>query len=75
MRWIHMAVIATLVAAMLIFALQNLQSVTISFLGLRMSAPLAFLMTVIYLLGMATGGSAWALMRWAVEGAKQHREA
>ena len=42
MRWIHMALIATLVAAMLIFALQNLQSVTISFLGLRMSAPLAF---------------------------------
>jgi uncharacterized integral membrane protein len=75
MRWIHTAVIATLVAAMLIFALQNLQSVTISFLGLRMSAPLAFLMMVIYLLGMATGGSAWALMRWAVEGTKQHKEA
>ena len=26
-------------------------------------------------LGMATGGSAWALMRWAIEGSKQHREA
>jgi hypothetical protein len=26
---------------------------------------------VIYLLGMATGGSAWALMRWAVEGSKR----
>ena len=32
-------------------------------------------MMVIYLLGMATGGSAWALMRWAVEGTKQHKEA
>jgi uncharacterized integral membrane protein len=75
MRWFYTAVIAILVAAMLIFAVQNLQSVTISFLGMRMSAPLAFFITVIYLLGMATGGSAWALMRWAIEGSKQHKEA
>jgi lipopolysaccharide assembly protein A len=36
-----------------------------------MSAPLAFLVLLAYLLGMATGGSAWALMRWALEGSKR----
>ena len=71
MRWVYMAVVVAIAAAILIFAVQNLQRVTISFLGLSMSAPLAILVAVIYLLGMATGGSAWALMRWAVEGSKR----
>jgi uncharacterized integral membrane protein len=65
MRWINTIVIVVLVAAILIFAFQNLQSVTTSFLGLRMSAPLAVLICIVYVLGMATGGSAWALIRWA----------
>jgi uncharacterized integral membrane protein len=71
MRWLHTAVIVALVAAILIFAVQNLQAVTISFLGFSISIPLAALSAVIYLLGMVTGGSAWALMRWAWEGARQ----
>lgn len=70
MRWMNVAVIAVLAAATLAFAIQNLQNVTISFLGFSMSAPLAVLVAVIYFLGMATGGSAWALMRWAIEGSK-----
>ena len=68
MRWVNIAVIAVFVAAILIFAIQNFQSVTVSFLNFRIGAPLAFLVIVIYLLGMVTGGSVWALIRWAVEG-------
>jgi uncharacterized integral membrane protein len=71
MRWVYMAVVVALAAVTVIFAVQNLHPVTISFLGLSMSAPLAILVVVIYLLGMATGGSAWALMRWAVEGSRR----
>jgi len=71
MRWVNTAVIVALVIATLIFALQNFQSVTVSFLSFRVSAPLAILVAIIYLLGMATGGSAWALMRWAWRGSKQ----
>jgi uncharacterized integral membrane protein len=70
MRWVHTIVIVAFVAAILIFALQNLQSVTVAFLGFRISAPLAFQVIVIYLLGMISGGSAWALMRWAWRGAR-----
>jgi uncharacterized integral membrane protein len=71
MRWINFAVSAVLVAAIVIFAIQNFQSVTVSFLNARMSAPLAILIIVIYLLGMVTGGSVWALIRWAIEGSKR----
>ncbi len=70
MRWMNTAVIVVLAAAILIFALQNLQSVTTSFLGLRISAPLAVQIVIVYLLGMATGGSAWALLRWAWKGTR-----
>jgi uncharacterized integral membrane protein len=71
MRWFHITLIALLAAVTLIFAIQNLQSVTVAFLNFRLSAPLAVLIAVIYVLGMATGGSLWALLRWALEGSKR----
>jgi uncharacterized integral membrane protein len=70
MRWMYVAVIAVLALVTLIFALQNLQSVTVSFLRLQLSSPLAVLIIIVYVLGMATGGSAWALVRWAWQGSK-----
>jgi hypothetical protein len=42
----------------------------VAFLNLRLATPLAVLVAVIYLLGMATGGSLWALVRWAVQGSR-----
>jgi lipopolysaccharide assembly protein A len=71
MRWINAIVVAVLVAAILIFAVQNFQITTVSFLNFRISAPLALLVALVYLLGMITGGSVWALVRWAMEGTRQ----
>jgi len=71
MRWVYLAVIAILALVTLIFALQNFQSVTVSFLRLQLSAPLAVLIILIYLFGMATGGSTWALVRWAWQGSRE----
>ena len=70
MRWFHMSLIAVLAAARLMFAFQNLQSVTVGFLGFSFTMPLAILFIIVYLLGMATGGSAWSLIRWAWQGSK-----
>jgi uncharacterized integral membrane protein len=63
--------VATFLAATFIFAIQNFQSVTVSFLHLRINAPLGLLAVVIYLLGMATGGSVWAIVRRALESSKR----
>jgi lipopolysaccharide assembly protein A len=71
MRYINIAIVIALAAAMLIFAFQNLQVVTVSFFGFQLSAPLAVQAILIYLLGMITGGGAWAMVRWAFEGMKQ----
>jgi uncharacterized integral membrane protein len=69
MRWVHLSVIVIFAAATLVFALQNLGVVTMSFLGFSARAPLAFLIAVAYLLGAATGGSLLAaLLRRSVRG-------
>lgn len=70
MRWLHLTVVIILVAATLIFALQNLEIVSIDFLSFGVRTPLAFLVIAVYLIGMATGGSFLALIRRSVEGAR-----
>jgi uncharacterized integral membrane protein len=70
MRWIHLAVIVLFAAAIVIFAFQNFAIVTMSFLGFSARAPLALLVAIAYLLGMATGGSLWALLRRSYQGSQ-----
>ena len=70
MRWIHIIIVVLFVAAIAIFALQNLGAVTMSFLGFSVRAPLAVLVAVVYLLGMVTGGSLFSLLRRSLEGSK-----
>jgi len=71
MRWVHLAVILLFAAATLIFAVQNFEIVTMSFLGLRVRFPLAVLTLIVYVLGMATGGSLWALLRRSFHGSRR----
>jgi len=66
MRWFHLAVIILFATTITIFALQNLQSVTVSFLRVSAQMPLAFLVAIIYLLGAVTGSSLFALLRRAL---------
>lgn len=68
MRWIYLAVIILFAAATLTFALQNLEVVTMSFLGFAVRAPLALLTILFYLLGAATGGSLLAFLRRSYHG-------
>jgi lipopolysaccharide assembly protein A len=63
MRWVHLTIIIVFAAATLIFGLQNLKSVTVSFLGVSIGAPLVIVIFVVYLLGAVTGGSLFALLR------------
>ncbi|MBI5261944.1 MAG: LapA family protein [Bradyrhizobium sp.] len=71
MRWIHLAIIILFAAATIIFAVQNYDVVTVSFFRFSASAPLALLAIVVYLLGAATGGSLFALLRRSYEGSRR----
>lgn len=66
MRYVYLAVIVLFFAMVGTFALQNLQSVTTSFLGLQLTAPLAILIAATYLLGMATGGGLFTFLRYTI---------
>jgi uncharacterized integral membrane protein len=70
MRWLHLFLIVLFALAVVLFAAQNLQIVTMSFLGLSATVPVALLTVIFYFLGMATGGSLLALLRRLVEGAR-----
>jgi putative membrane protein len=70
-RWIYLAVIIVFAGAVIVFALQNLEIVTMSFLGFNARVPLALLVAVAYLLGAATGGSLLALLRRSYEGSRR----
>ena len=70
MRWIYLAIIVLFAAATLIFALQNLETVTITFFRVNIGLPLALLAIIAYLLGAATGGSLFALLRRSYAGSR-----
>ena len=71
MRWVYLAIIILFAAATIVFAAQNFEIVTMSFLGINARVPLALLVAVAYLLGAATGGSLFALLRRSFEGSRR----
>lgn len=70
MRWFHITIVVLFAAGTLLFALQNLEAVTMSFLGFSVRAPLALLVGIVYVLGMVTGGSMWSLLRKSIQGSR-----
>ena len=71
MRWIYLGIIILFAVAIIIFALQNFEVVTMSLLGFNARVPLALAVAIAYLLGAATGGSLFALLRRSYQGSRQ----
>jgi uncharacterized integral membrane protein len=69
MRYVYMALIAILAAIIILFKVQNLESVTVSLFAASVTLPVSVLVLLIYLLGMLTGGFLLALVRSWVHGA------
>ena len=73
MRWIHLAVVVLFVVVMTIFAFENLDAVTVRFLGFTIHSRVAIVMVVVYVIGAATGGGLLALLRHSYEGSELRR--
>ncbi len=69
---IYLAVVILFTLAVVIFALQNLVSITLTFFTLQMTAPLALFVAVIYVLGALTGGGLYGLVRASYRKARHH---
>ena len=66
-RWFYLIIIILFAASIIIFAIQNLEMATMSFLGFSVRAPLGILAVILYLVGAATGGSLFALLRKSIQ--------
>lgn len=71
MRYVYIALIATFVAIITMFKVQNLDTVTVELLGASGTLPVSVLVLLIYVLGALTGGTLIALMRTWIQGAKR----
>jgi len=69
MRYIYMALIAIVAGVIILFKVQNLESVTVSLFSASVTLPVSVLVLLIYILGMLTGGFLLALVRSWVHGA------
>lgn len=70
MRWVYLALVVLLTLAVLAFKLQNLSSVTVSWLNLSLTMPLSGLLLLVYFLGMVSGSFVVQLVRTWVDKAR-----
>jgi uncharacterized integral membrane protein len=69
MRFVYMALIGLFAAVIVLFKVQNLETVTVSLFSASANLPVSLLVLLIYVLGMLTGGLLLALVRSWVRGA------
>lgn len=74
MRYIYIVLITIIITLVVLFTLQNLQSVTATFYTASITLPLSALILLIYVLGMVTGGFVVSLLRAIIQGATKERE-
>jgi putative membrane protein len=71
LRYLYVGLTVVLAGLVLLFMLQNLQIVTVSFLATSVTLPVFIVVIVVYLLGMLTGGLLLALLRTSFRGARR----
>ena len=71
MRYFYMGLVVVFTAAVLLFNIQNMYAVTVSFLAYSMTLPVSLVVILAYILGMATGGALLTLLRSWVRGARR----
>ena len=73
MRFIYIALIVLITVAVLLFKVQNLDTVTVSLLSMDFTLPISILIILVYILGMVTGSSLLGLMRSLIRKASPRR--
>jgi len=63
MRYLSAVLIVLFTITVVVFVVQNLELVTVSFLSVHLTLRLALLVILVYVLGMLTGTLLWALLR------------
>jgi len=67
MRYVQAGLLLIFLGLIGLFAIQNMQSVTVDFMTWSINAPFAILAVIIYLLGMLTGWTVIAFVRRSLQ--------
>jgi lipopolysaccharide assembly protein A len=71
MRIVYLVLLVLLIGVTVLFAWQNLQTITVSFFNWSVTLPIALVVAGAYVLGMVSGGSVLAFLRWTLNRAKK----
>ena len=74
MRYVQAAILLVFLGAIGIFAVQNMQAITVSFVNWSITAPVAILAVAVYLLGMLTGWTVVAFLRRSIRRVSEPRD-
>lgn len=74
MNYLYIGLIVALTGIVLLFKVQNLDTVTVTLFRSSITLPMSALIVLVYVLGMTTGGSLLALVRSFVRGARHNSE-
>jgi putative membrane protein len=69
MRYLYIALVVLATAAVLLFKIQNLDTVTVSFLTMSVTMPVSVTLIIVYVLGMVSGGALVNVLRGWFQGA------
>jgi putative membrane protein len=68
MRYVYIGMIVLFTGLVLLFKFQNLETATVSLFSASITVPMSVHVFLIYVLGMLTGGSLYALLKsWVRE--------
>lgn len=62
-RYLYIALIVILAGIVLLFKIQNMDSVTVSLFSMSVTLPTSVMVLLVYILGMFTGGFVLGLLR------------
>ena len=71
MRYVYVGLVVIFAALVLLFVVQNFQTATVRLFSASITLPISLLVIAVYVLGMATGGFALALLRSLVGRARR----
>lgn len=73
MRYLYIAIVVVAAAIVILFNIQNVESVNVSLFSVSVSMPTWLMVYLVYIAGMLTGGLVWDFLRKAIHRASQPR--
>jgi uncharacterized integral membrane protein len=75
MRLVYFIILLIVLAAVILFAVQNNETVTLQYLNQSVSCPLPLLIGIVYVLGMLSGWTVVGFLKRSIKRVTEHRQA